>query len=524
MKTPTANPSHGVVLYIDGGSNPNPGFGGYGIHGYFYNAMEQTDLNKATALDHYATTKGYLLKVKKTEKDVLVEPALYVDASYAMPGISTNNTAELTALLVAYRTAYDLYCKHDLLDEPKTFCIIADSKYTISCATEWLHNWHKNGWKKRDGSPVANVELIQGIFEYQKLLKQQHNVVSIEYIHVNSHVGIMGNEQADVLATIGTRSSLDLQNSDDEVFTTDRGFTSYSTPKNYWKNTVERNPYVDKKRVFFNTSMEYIDRGSYYQSDSGGSDFIHGKRVAEAGYSFLKLKEPDEVLELVRERACEFSQGIVSISMLHLDQIYSKKIYTDIGRYGKSCLTPKAHINNMGQKLFNVSYVDKANLAVEANPTALTMRCIDAFAFLEELLEMYVQRNNPEHAKLPGFTAMDATDYFYDIVPNPNKKDERKTIKVFKKEFETGKTRYNFKFSSSYKDISFTAKFPIVLGLDILPRNNLKKIEEDNPTISLVTWMDSDTALRYAFVIESEKALGVWSNYFSDRVLLIGSF
>jgi hypothetical protein len=36
--------------------------------------------------------------------------------------------------------------------------------------------------------------------------------------------------------------------------------------------------------------------------------------------------------------------------------------------------------------------------------------------------------------------------------------------------------------------------------------------------------MDSDTALRYAFVIESEKALGVWSNYFSDRVLLTGSF
>jgi ribonuclease HI len=524
MKTLSQAPEHGVVLYIDGGANPNPGNGGYGIHGYFYNATEQTELVKTTVLDHYSTTKGYALKVKKSDTDVLVEIGMYVDASYAMAGISTNNSAELSALLAAYRIAYDLYCKVNLSDEPKTLCIIADSKYTLDCATQWIHNWQKNGWRKRDGTPIANLELVQGIYEYQKLLKQQHGFIDISYKHVNSHVGIMGNEQADALATIGTRSSLDLQNSQSPEFNTDLGFTTYSVPKNYWKNSVERNPYVDKKRIFFNTYKEYIDEGCYYQSDSGGSDFIHGKRISEAGYSFLKLKEPDQVLELIRERACEFSQGVISISMLHVDQIYNKKVHNDIMRYGKACLTPKTHINNMGQKLFNVSYVDKVNLATEANPTALTMRCIDAFGVLEETLEMYVQRNNPEHKKLPGFMTTDVTDYFYDTVPNPNKKAENKFLKVLKKDFESGKTRFNFKHSGTYENVEYTAKFPIVLGLDILPRNNLKKIEEDNPVVTLVSWMDSATALRYAFVIESDKALGIWSNYFADRVLLIGTF
>ena len=108
-------------------------------------------------------------------------------------------------------------------------------------------------------------------------------------------------------------------------------------------------------------------------------------------------------------------------------------------------------------------------------------------------------------------------------VPNPNKKAENKFLKVLKKDFESGKTRFNFKHSGTYENVEYTAKFPIVLGLDILPRNNLKKIEEDNPVVTLVSWMDSATALRYAFVIESDKALGIWSNYFADRVLIIGT-
>lgn len=511
---------HGVVLYTDGGARPNPGNAGYGVHGYFYNKLEQTDTAKATALDHYVTESGYLLKVKKTEAEVLVESLFYIDATYALPGVCSNNYAELSAILAAYRVAIELYERVSLMDEPKTLFILTDSKYALQSVTQWIKLWEKNNWKKRDGNPVENIPLMQALQAHERMLKEQYGFVKIEYQHISAHKGLMGNERADELASMGVRSSLDLQNSNDATFTTERGSTTISVSKSYWNNTIERNPYLDKKRIFFNTSEEYIEPGYYYQSDSGGSDFIHGKRLAEAGYSVLRLKEPDPAVELVRQRACQFSQDIVSISMVHIDQLFNKKVHTDVSRYGMSCLTAKTIINNMGQKLFNVSYVDKVNLATEANPTALTMRCIDAFGFIEELLVSYEKKDDPSALKLPGFTCTDATSFFYDTVVNKNKKLNKTHVKVLKKEIEPSKSRYPFTFNFSYKEMEIACKFPIVLGLDILPRNNLKKIEEDDPRVTLVSWLDSEVAIRYAFVIETDKALGIWSNYFSDRVLI----
>lgn len=511
---------HGVVLYTDGGARPNPGNAGYGVHGYFYNKVDQTDTPKATVLDHFVTESGYLLKVKKTDTDVLVEPAFYVDATYALPGIRTNNYAELSAILAGYKIAIELYQRVSLMDEPKTLFILTDSKYALQSVTQWIKLWEKNDWKKRDGSPIENIPLMQALVTHERVLKEQYGFVKIQYQHISAHVGLMGNERADELASMGVRYSLDLQNPVHAEAADGNGSTTISASKGYWTNSVERNPYMDKKRIFFNTSEEYIEPGYYYQSDSGGSDFIHGKRLAEAGYSVLRLKEPDPAVELVRQRACQFSQDIVSISMVHVDQLFNKKVHSDIRRYGMSCLTAKTIVNNMGQKLFNVSYVDKVNLATEANPTALTMRCIDAFGFIEELLVFYEKKDDATVPKLPGFTCTDVTDFFYDTVANKNKKLNKTHVKVLKKEMEPSKTRYPFSFSFTHNKLEITCMFPIVLGLDILPRNNLKKIEEDDPKVVLVSWLDSEVAIRYAFVIETDKALGIWSNYFSDRVIL----
>src|SRR5690606_17745698 len=43
--------------------------------------------------------------------------------------------------------------------------ILADSQYVINSLTKWLPGWKRRGWKKGDGKPVLNVELMKQLDE-----------------------------------------------------------------------------------------------------------------------------------------------------------------------------------------------------------------------------------------------------------------------------------------------------------------------------------------------------------------------
>jgi ribonuclease HI len=72
--------------------------------------------------------------------------------------------------------------------------IYTDSKYVVEGATGWIFGWLKNGWKTKAGEEVKNKTLWQ---ELLPLLKQ----VQIEWHKVPGHVGIIGNERADTIAS-----------------------------------------------------------------------------------------------------------------------------------------------------------------------------------------------------------------------------------------------------------------------------------------------------------------------------------
>ena len=67
---------------------------------------------------------------------------------------ATNNQAELTAVLQFFRATAHL--DDELL-------ILCDSQYVINCVTKWMPGWKKKGWRKADGKPVMNVELLREI-------------------------------------------------------------------------------------------------------------------------------------------------------------------------------------------------------------------------------------------------------------------------------------------------------------------------------------------------------------------------
>ncbi|WP_077490794.1 ribonuclease HI family protein [Sinomonas mesophila] len=84
--------------------------------------------------------------------------AWYVDDSRWHAGgwpHGTNNQGELMAVLDLFRaTAH-------LPEEPLR--ILCDSQYVINCVTKWMPGWKKRGWKKADGKPVLNVDLLHQI-------------------------------------------------------------------------------------------------------------------------------------------------------------------------------------------------------------------------------------------------------------------------------------------------------------------------------------------------------------------------
>ncbi|MGH3351102.1 MAG: GNAT family N-acetyltransferase [Nocardioides sp.] len=111
----------------------------------------------------------------------------YVDEStYACGGWphGTNNMGELTAVL-------DLLRQTAHTGEP--LLVYCDSKYVINSVTKWMAGWKRKGWKKSDGKPVLNVEIMKDL----DAAMQGRNV---RFEWVKGHSGHPLNEAADRLA------------------------------------------------------------------------------------------------------------------------------------------------------------------------------------------------------------------------------------------------------------------------------------------------------------------------------------
>ena len=90
----------------------------------------------------------------------------------------TNNRAELLAILRATEVA-------DASIDPtgrQTLRVFTDSMLCVNTFTKWVAGWKKNGWRKRDGAPVLNAELIKAIDA--RMARRR-----IEFKHVRAHTG-----------------------------------------------------------------------------------------------------------------------------------------------------------------------------------------------------------------------------------------------------------------------------------------------------------------------------------------------
>ena len=135
-----------ILIFTDGAAKGNPGRGGYGV---------------VITYDGMVFEKG------------------------GFKEYTTNNEMELKAVVEALTV---------VVAKKKPVEIYTDSKYVVEGANGWVFGWAKNGWKTKANSDVLNKELWQ---ELLPLLGK----VEIVWHKVPGHVGIVGNERADMIAS-----------------------------------------------------------------------------------------------------------------------------------------------------------------------------------------------------------------------------------------------------------------------------------------------------------------------------------
>lgn len=143
-------PTPEITIYTDGGSDPNPGAGGWAA--------------------------------------ILIDPASGKarELSGGEP-VATNNRMELTAAIRALE-ALKQRCRVHLF---------TDSLYLRKGITEWLPGWIARGWRRKEGV-LQNEDLWRRLAE----LIQEHQ---IRWDWVKGHAGNRWNERADELATLEIR-------------------------------------------------------------------------------------------------------------------------------------------------------------------------------------------------------------------------------------------------------------------------------------------------------------------------------
>lgn len=132
-----------VTVYTDGGCDPNPGRGGWGV---------------------VLVYKGKAKEISGHED------------------ITTNNRMELTAAVKAL----------EALRRPCRVALHTDSQYLQKGITNWMKKWKRNGWRTRSGA-VKNQDLWQRL----DALTETHDV---EWHWVRGHAGDSLNERCDALA------------------------------------------------------------------------------------------------------------------------------------------------------------------------------------------------------------------------------------------------------------------------------------------------------------------------------------
>ncbi len=97
---------------------------------------------------------------------------------------TTNNRMELTGAIKSFAH----------IPVGSSITLYTDSSYVINGITKWVHGWKKNGWVTKEKKDVSNKDLW---------VKLDAEIAGRQIVwkYVSGHVGVVGNERCDEIAT-----------------------------------------------------------------------------------------------------------------------------------------------------------------------------------------------------------------------------------------------------------------------------------------------------------------------------------
>ena len=236
-------------IYTDGACTGNPGPGGWGVVVYFDDGSVH-ELGDAS---------------KKT----------------------TNNRMEMQAAIAALE-----FLESSGQNKPVT--LYTDSEYLINCVTKWVKGWKRKGWKKSDGKPVLNQDLLQIL---DNLNNQQ-----IKWQHVRGHAGNIGNERCDTIARGFASGKIPSLKRMVDINTSDANFAQKTEVKVSSTSNSHITPPIINKKIHNSTLESETNNTKTMESSSASAtlqneDLPRETRVSQLRSLVETLRIADEIAE-----------------------------------------------------------------------------------------------------------------------------------------------------------------------------------------------------------------------------------
>jgi len=375
----------------------------------------------------------------------------------------------------------------------KSANIFCDCQSVIEGVNTYMHQWEKNGWTKTNGQPPVNLEFWQELAALKNKLGQKDTQFSLKW--VKAHDGDFGNERADCYASMGrmvSRQQAALENIPATPQDIKRWTQLFRPAAGFWNNNqIKTSPLITQKHCYASNSFDR-PKGVYFLGNHGKDDDLFAHRKADTSTTILILKEPEDHLE----KFLDFHKQVIThntVYAINLDVIYSPLVVREVDLFGID------HYLDVTQKHNNtiVHLHDDARTPVsrEYRPPLLSNTGFKELLDYYELALMYQRRDEL-------LLYHDVTSLLY--------QPEKGKLKL-NAELVAGVRTFDLEVAYRDKDGSQKlTKLVACLNVDIPDRNCLKKLESLEPKVTIVTWMTSDNAFRYAGVVECTQGLGLW--------------
>ena len=482
----------GLILYISV-NRIKPELLGQGCHGYLY-TTEISKIKYKKPDGYILTGVGYVPSKNKDNKDdcysLEVYPIVYFD------DISKDKVS-LERYLEVFKAKTNKY----LLE-----------RFSGKEISEIKTESYKNEEISLDSILVytdKSISISEESIDKLNIIKKDKTKVKTKSLS-NDNFGIM---LANKLAAIGSnlhKVELDLNK---------YPLTTISSPDKYWDLDRNKHPFIDHKRLYFNSLKEFNNSGIYYLADPAKDDMNIGKRTPDVGYSVVLLNEPNNDLEMIKNMIRFRNNDIGHLVFCKLDTFFSKDVYPYIAKYGIGCL-----VNNNNFNLLDLDFIGDIPLIIELDPPGLSFRAMKALTFLYGILtkvkdEIAFNISVYDSTGINKYCLININEYLFDLIETVDKKTQISKITYkLKPEFGVGADTLILDLEIF---IDKKVKVPLVWGLDIISRNGMKRLEVLKPTVCLLFWYEDNYLVRYASVIKTENGdLGIWSNYHADGLYL----